>query len=284
MPENTADFDIPKPLDSDKPPSLENSVGPGFDRIDELLGAVDLSQLAVPGGAGDAGKFIVVDGTGAAAYKAMSGDVSLGPTGATQIGNDKIVTSMLQDKTVTGVKVDDATLSPAKLMAAAKPLTWYTPKIIATEESRSNPAFGTLTTADEIKEVVVPENGLLLIGYEALWKGSVDKAKRAAIFLNSSQLRNNLASSAPAIQEIGFNKEGTTFTPLVTTWEGLFTENSNANGSFVTTGSVVGVNTAGGFTLIRAAAGTYNISVQYKSSSGSVTAKERKLWVAVLGS
>jgi hypothetical protein len=32
-----------------------------------------------------------------------------------------------------------------------------------------------------------------------------------------------------------------------------------------------------------AAAGTYNISVQYKATSGSITAKERKLWVAVLG-
>ena len=117
MPENTADFDIPKPLDTDKPPSLENSVGPGFDRIDELFGEIRPAQLAVPAGVGDAGKFIVVDGTGAAAYKAMTGDVSLGPTGATQIGNNKIVTAMLQNLSVTGAKVDNATLADGKLVS-----------------------------------------------------------------------------------------------------------------------------------------------------------------------
>jgi hypothetical protein len=39
-----------------------------------------------------------------------------------------------------------------------------------------------------------------------------------------------------------------------------------------------------GFTIIHSLpAGTYDFSVRFKSSSGSVTAKNRKLWVASIG-
>ena len=39
----------------------------------------------------------------------------------------------------------------------------------------------------------------------------------------------------------------------------------------------------GGFTFAFAAAGTYTVSVQFKASSGSVTASNRKLWVWTIG-
>jgi hypothetical protein len=39
----------------------------------------------------------------------------------------------------------------------------------------------------------------------------------------------------------------------------------------------------GGSIEVFAAAGTYTIGVKYKATSGNVTAKERKLWVATLG-
>ena len=35
--------------------------------------------------------------------------------------------------------------------------------------------------------------------------------------------------------------------------------------------------------MVFAAAGTYDISVQFKASSGSVTVKNRKLWVWTMG-
>jgi hypothetical protein len=61
-----------------------------------------------------------------------------------------------------------------------------------------------------------------------------------------------------------------------------------------TTGQVVGAGPqmsvsatspqlVGGPCYIFAAAGTYTVSVQFKSSSGSVTAKNRKLWAWTLG-
>jgi hypothetical protein len=50
----------------------------------------------------------------------------------------------------------------------------------------------------------------------------------------------------------------------------------------VTTGQLLGRNLAAtlmGLAVVFAAAGTYDVSIQFKSASGSVTAKERKLWV-----
>jgi hypothetical protein len=50
-------------------------------------------------------------------------------------------------------------------------------------------------------------------------------------------------------------------------------------GSVTYTGGRVGA----GPLYVFAAAGTYTVSVQFKSSSGSVTAKVRKLWVSTIG-
>lgn len=111
MPENTADFDIPKPVDGDSPPSLEASVGPAFDRIDELFGAIDLSQLVVPGSSD--GKLVVVK-DGAAAYKAMSGDGTIDEDGVFQLGAGVVGATELGAKAVTAAKVDDAAITEAK--------------------------------------------------------------------------------------------------------------------------------------------------------------------------
>lgn len=114
MPENTADFDIPKPIQGDTA-NLENSVGPAFDKIDELFGVVDLSQLAVPGSSD--GKLIIVK-DGAAAYKAMSGDGTIDEEGNFQLGSKVVGTTELGDKAVTTAKVDDKAMTLAKLAEA----------------------------------------------------------------------------------------------------------------------------------------------------------------------
>lgn len=159
--------------------------------------------------------------------------------------------------------------------------TWYTPKVIATEESRTNTAFGTLTTPDELTNVVLPANGLICIGYIALIKSSVSAAGRVTFFLNSTQVQ-----VAGSTTPVGAEREtlGTGFTTFISAPRGLFS--SGGSGALVTTGMALGASEGtnpGGFCYVFAAAGTYNISVQFKATSGSITAKERKLWVAVLG-
>lgn len=166
--------------------------------------------------------------------------------------------------------------------------------IIATAESRTNTAYGTLTTADQVTGIVLPTAGLIFVAYMAMWQESVDGAARAAIFVGANQLKiAGGSSAAPFVQEArnpggaGINK------PLSTGPQGLegaLSASATAYTGHVTTGQAVGVLDEGG-TLdgtvgfgfgpctIFAAAGTYTISVQYKASSGSVTASNRNLWV-----
>lgn len=176
----------------------------------------------------------------------------------------------------------------SKLASDAKGVqgTWYEPKVIATEQTRESTSFGTLSTADEITGVVLPENGLILLGYTANMKSSVSGAGRAAIFVGSNQLKTDLGGTAPAAQEIG--SVGTAFHHIFSTTYGLTTQETGVWTGDVTTGQALSYSSGGasigGLCAIFAAAGTYAISVQFKASSGSVTAKERKLWAWVLGS
>lgn len=197
--------------------------------------------------------------------------------------------------------------------SANKPLTWYTPKVIATEQSTSSTSFTTLTTADEIKEIVIPENGLLVVGYQALWKRSTGLANpQAAFFLDSNQLKVPQVNDASATQaavlgglEAGkwshlrsapcglLSPRPVSDASTVSTGEAMgYVAASNASQTMILGGSEILVgpeatalrNLFGGMCVIGVAAGTYAISVRFKTSSGTVTAKERKLWAYVIGS
>jgi len=188
----------------------------------------------------------------------------------------------LKKETVKGEHLAKETIKRAELAAESKPFTWYKPLAIATEESRTNVAFGTLTTADEIKEVVLPENGLIAIGYIAVWKSSGAATARASIFLGSSQIKRTGATAPEGIETAG---TGTNEFSQLTTAPGTGLTATTSGTSLVSTGQVLGNNItgAGGMCYVFAAAGTYNVSIQFKSASGSVTVKERKLWVGVSG-
>jgi hypothetical protein len=140
---------------------------------------------------------------------------------------------------------------------------------------------------------VLPTDGLICVAYSAVWKESVNAAARAAIFVGSNQLKRPVftASSAPQEAKL-FVITTDLYKPLFTSptgleWDTIRTitnESGNLN-TVPTTGQVVGGGSnddkilAGGPCYIFAAAGTYDISVQFKASSGSVTAMTRKLWV-----
>jgi hypothetical protein len=166
--------------------------------------------------------------------------------------------------------------------------------IIATEQERESATFGTLSTPDEV-EVTLPENGLIAVVYQATWKESVGKAARAAIFLGANQLKfiNNV--KFPVVQEAFTEQAGSSiFGPLATYSAGLkgleiATESYTGD---VTTGQSLGLFSpkdaaagqfGGGPCYIFAAAGTYKVSVRFKSTSGKVTVKNRKLLAWVIG-
>jgi len=200
---------------------------------------------------------------------------------------NKVKGAGIEAGTIEGAQIKNETIKREDLAAESKPFTWYTPKVIATEQTRESASFGTLATADEIKEVVLPENGLILVGYQAVGKSSVAEAGKAAIFLGANQLKAYKTGAAnPEIQEDTITGSGeTTFRAIFTSQVGLQSSIAAASGAPVTTGQILGAQSgnASGVCVIFAAAATYNISIQFKATSGSVTAKERKLWVATLG-
>lgn len=190
---------------------------------------------------------------------------------------------------IEGSKLAEGTIERKQLKAEAKPVTWYTPKIIATEESRTNAEFGTLTTADEIKEVVLPENGLMMIGYTCAMKDTLTpgQAGRVGMFLGADQIKAAAGSGGSVSVEANCLAAANTFNKVVSTFYGL-AEGAAASSADVTTGQVLGMYGAssygGGFMVVYAAPATYNVSAKFKcNEAGTVTVKERKLWVAVLG-
>lgn len=173
--------------------------------------------------------------------------------------------------------------------------------IIDTSESRANTAYGLLTTPDHVPSVVVPANAIVQIRFMALWQRSLSAADaRAAIFIGSSQLTKATDSALGAgMQEAQMNTANTHAIDqiLATGAGGLFSTDSVSGGaptSFPTTGILLGggnkaVNEGSGSQPQYGAAevhgltaGTYDISVQYKTSTGSLTVKNRRLWVRVL--
>lgn len=191
-------------------------------------------------------------------------------------GNDVAIQTVVNGELDNeNIKVG-ANIARAKLEGGAQGVAglWSTPTIIATEETRSNVAFGTLPTKDEITGIVVPTNALLLVGYQATWK-AVGGTGKAALFIGANQLKDRtLVQEAEA--------SSSEFSLLSSGVRGLEGVPAIGIGARVTTGETFGGDKSA-LTPIFLAAGTYAISVQYKITAGTLTAKERKLWAVVLG-
>lgn len=178
--------------------------------------------------------------------------------------------------------------------------------IIATSESRTNVAYGTLTTPDQVS-VVLPTNGLIEVWFQAQWQESVQGAGRAAIFIGANQFQvainqQSVGDAGPAPQAAYFGAPASPnqLQPLYSFPLGLASVQNGGSiaGADATTGQGIGgfgattaltegthvrtINTSntalGGPCYIdNLAAGTYTISVQFRSTSGSVTASNRRL-------
>lgn len=162
---------------------------------------------------------------------------------------------------------------------------------IAAAEARVNTVYGLMPTPDVVTGLVLPTDGLIVVGYQALWQNSVASAGRAAIFIGPTQLKvapaSGGAGGAPIIQEATGNATVNIDAALATDIanNGLAGAAATANTTEVTTGQAIsrGSGNNGGPIYVFAAAGTYDVSVQFKSASGSVTAKNRHLWAMAIG-
>jgi hypothetical protein len=152
---------------------------------------------------------------------------------------------------------------------------------IPTSQNTSSASYTTLTTPDQISNVVVGAGGIIYIGYLASWSSSVGAAANAAIFVGNNQIQSvpTTTSTAPAVQAASGTSAGIT-SVLGTSPTGLQsgTQSSNFTGNVIT-GQLFEVNANWGFAAVFQAAGTYTISIRFKVSSGTVTASNRQLWV-----
>lgn len=195
----------------------------------------------------------------------------------------KLNTALTQIQTWGNGNIDEANLSSSLRSSLLLPTTEYqATKVIATEEVRSSTSFGTLTEADQVK-VTIPEGFQLAVSYMATWRESVVGAARAAIFIAGNQLKAaSTLGVAPVVQEASIGKTSGTNALLTSMTAGLSGSEAQATAypGNVTTGQVIGVSTElarYGFCFIDIPAGTYAVSVQFKSSSGTVTVLNRKL-------
>ena len=182
--------------------------------------------------------------------------------------------------------------------------------IIATEESRSSTSYGTLTTPDRVQNIVLPTDGIICAMYHAMWKCSVAGAARAALFVGSDELVGATYTDATpqVVNATHGHATAATYQLLSTDRVGLTSfakfdsaqSNPPAYTGDASTPQMIGsgayqwaykdgaasqtqLMVANTPVYIMASAGTYDVSVQFKSTSGSVTAKGRKLWVWTMG-
>lgn len=203
-----------------------------------------------------------------------------------------LVNGNLDDDNIADGSATEAVLSStvAELLGITRSGTVRRGKaVIAAEETRTNAAFGLLATPDRVQGVVLPTDGLLLIGYRALWKASASAStNQAAIFLNGVQLRASDAAGAESVQAVSVSGTRSGFYRALSTAPfglatGLF-DGAASDVAFVTTGRALVASGDGGLAIVEAAAGTYDVSVQFKTNgTNTVTVKERKLWVWTMG-
>ena len=202
-----------------------------------------------------------------------------------------------------GGQIDSTNIAASLAQSAAVNQAGQTVKgavNIAGPHSTGSTTYTTLTTPDQVSGIVLSTNGKIIVDYQATWQESVAGAARAAIFLNANQLQ---VSATPEAAATGAGSAGVNH-PLASFWGGLASM-AQAVSADVTTGQAIGgvagtgivpqidlngsvsglwgaqsgTTVFGGSCEIFAAAGTYTVSVQFKASSGSVTASNRHLWV-----
>ncbi len=169
--------------------------------------------------------------------------------------------------------------------------------IQAATGTRTNVAYGALSNGpDQVASVILPTDGLLVIRYHAVWQESVENAARASIFIGANEVKHiDAAAVAFYDRSAGHGADGGNHDGILGTYSGGLASGIAYTGSpatypgDITTGQVFSTylsNTASSTSdssplEVFAAAGTYTISVQFKASSGTVSVKNRKLFVEV---
>lgn len=199
----------------------------------------------------------------------------------------------------TGLLADDLASAPAEDLGLSQTGTARRGVFTdATEETTTSTSYVSL--GDEVASVVLPTDGLLFVMYRALWKlTGASNPGSVALFLGSNQLKLVGDEAAPGEVGLSLPAAGDNYAPVATSGQvgddgGAFQalDSETADSSLVTTGSLIGLSGGAGRLgvgeplVIDAAAGTYTVSVRFKvnaTAGGTLSVKQRKLWVWTLG-
>lgn len=213
----------------------------------------------------------------------------------TKIANDAVDASKIATGAVGSTELASSIVDAIKLDTTLSAFLGVTQGVTIRRGAVSIPAVESTTslsysptnlaTPDRIQNVVVGTNGLLIIGYQAIWQCTVGNNAMAAIFIGANQLKNASAGGAPVAQEAFHSSGVADDNPLSTAPAGLVSAASAGNATEVTTGQTIGVSSStGGVTFVFVAPGTYDVSVQFKNfGAATTTVKNRRLWVLSLG-
>lgn len=159
---------------------------------------------------------------------------------------------------------------------------FYSLSITTAPEVRTNSVYGLMATPDRISGLHLPPNGKFVIGFSGTWQNSVASAGRAAIFLGAVQMKATDGTTV-AVQEATGSANINEDTHLSSYFGGLQSVTGPYSGD-ATVGMVLrSNNTLGGTAEVFATGGLYDVSLQFRSATGSVTVSNRKLWIEVWG-
>lgn len=249
-------------------------------RVDRIIARVyDASET---GAGSDAGALEIVKGTpssGAAMFNQASWPAL--PASAMEIA-------------VVLISTGATSITQAEILDRRPKLSGRS--LIAATETRTNTSYGLLPTPDIVRSLIVPQDSLVAVTFQGTWQESVAGAARAAIFVGSNQLQaasggGGAPNAGLAEAILNSSSGGGIDYPFSTVPWGLNCGTTGGGTTYsgdVNTGQAVASRhysdsdmVGGRCEIFGLAAGVYDISIQYKASSGSVTAKNRKLWVRV---
>lgn len=200
-----------------------------------------------------------------------------------KLGSGSVATANIADSAVTTPKLVDADklgLTSGSVLRRNKVVT------AATATITNQPTY---QIVDQITSINLAADGLIFVLYQANWRHDTASIANAAIFLNFDQVKIPTGGqTVPVVTAAGIGATVNKWTPLTTCQTGLTSGNAIVDYTGdVTTGQFVGVapDIAFGSCCIFAAAGTYNVSIRVRSSSGTgiVDVRGRRLWVWTVG-
>lgn len=156
--------------------------------------------------------------------------------------------------------------------------------IIPASQGTASTVFTKLATPDQVTGVTVPTGGLIAVWFRAIWATSVSAAGLAAICVNDVPIQWDTGGAAPSAgAACALSPSFVNIANVVSSFVGgLNTVNSNTSylGDVTTGQALADANNLGGPCYIFGlTAGVYTVSVQWRCSSGSLSASNRRLYV-----